>query len=568
MPRTKPLRLLLGLRLRDPATEAAERAAEAFLEEITSLEPGLRLPLAWNLPLAPLESGRGRADLTVEIKTRVRSRSDSLLLMGYSGAPHPLLASEELDRELDWCRRNPWGTGAKALLGQEPRHLLPVCADLLRESQEGVYGRHGFVSVGLAEPLEYAMARFAAPGRAPFRFPARRRSGEAALYPAWVLPAGGGTRPIGRPEASIVLAAAAIAGRQPLFLLLEPAAQPGLLPGEEPVPLLAPLLQALAARFQPQFLTLEEALAGEAPTEIPGSPGVPDLLPLLSPAALEACSRAETLRARARRRTDADVRAVLEALGASESRPRAAARPREARRKPGPTLIAAMSGLVSLQGDGLIATFADGRISGLHRDKGPPPTGQPADSYLIAGGRRLGLETESAFSFEQGRDIGLRSVLKTALADGEARLEMQARFREGQEELELDLRLSFPKLPPDLRLEAVVPLELPVFALAHGEQASITGELPGGGSLAYTLTTETDEKLFTGSRLCLRKPGAPALVFTPGTSFGVLVLPVRVARSRRGLHLLASPFGARFPAPAGLYSDRTLSFNLRLGLEA
>ena len=181
----------------------------------------------------------------MEIKTRVRSHSDSLLLMGYSGSPHPLLASAELERELDWCRRSPWGSGAKALLGQEPRHLLPVCPDLLRESVEGVYGRHGFESVGVA-------VRFTARGGDAFRFPAAR-AGQAVLYPAWVLPADGGTRPIGRLEAPVILAAAATAGRQPLFLLLEPEAKPG--------PLLAPLLQALAARFEPRFLTLEEALA-------------------------------------------------------------------------------------------------------------------------------------------------------------------------------------------------------------------------------------------------------------------------------------------------------------------
>lgn len=561
MPRTKPLKLLLGLRLRDPATEAAERAAEAFLEEVCALEPGLRLPLAWNLPLAPLERGRGRAGLAMEIKTRVRSRSDSVLLMGYSGSPHPLLTSEELERELDWCRRSPWGSGAKTLLGQEPRHLLPVCPDLLRESLEGVYGRHGFESVGVA-------ARFVARGGKAFRFPASR-AGQAVLYPAWVLPADGGTRPIGRLEAPAILAAAATAGRQPLFLLLEP--------GCEPTALLAPLLQALAARFEPRFLTLEEALAEDASAGQPPagdaresadlSPA--DLLPLLSPSALEASSRAEALRTRGRRRTDADVRAVLEALGASESRPRTAARAREARRRPDPILVAAMSGQVSLQGDSLTAAFTDGRLSGLHRDKRQPPAGRPADSYLVAGGRRLDLETESAFSFEQGRDSGLRTVLKTALAGGEVRLEMQACFREGQEELELDLRLSFPELPPELRLEAVVPLELPLFALAHGKQVTVTGQLPGGGSLTRTLAAEEGCKLFTGSRLCLRKPGGgPALVFSPGAPSGVLVLPVRVARSRRGLQVLASPFGASFPAPARLYSGRTLAFALRLGLEA
>ena len=218
--------------------------------------------------------------------------------------------------------------------------------------------------------------------------------------------------------------------------------------------MLAPLLRALEARFQPQFLTLEEALAGEAPAEeLPGGRGVvaADPLPLLSPAAREAADRAEALRARVRRRTDADLRAVLETLGSSPPpRSRAASRPREARRAEEPTLIAAMSGLVALQGDGLAATFADGRLSGLQRAETLVLGAGPADSYLIAGGRFLPLESESAFSFEQGQDSGLRSVLKTGLDGGEVELVIQACFREGREDLELDFRLRFPELSPAL----------------------------------------------------------------------------------------------------------------------
>ncbi len=567
MPRTKPLRLLLGLRLRDPASEACARAAEALLEEAASLLP--RLPLAWNLPLAPLEADRGRADLAVEIKTRVRSRSDSVLLMGYGGGPHPLLAAEELEKELDWCRRNPWGSGARSLLGQEPKHLLPLAADLARESLDGVYGRHGFETVGLAEPLEQALARFSARGRAAYRFPLERRPGRAALYPAWVLGPGGGTLPAGRTGASILQAAAGLAGRQPLFLLLDLGCETRPKGLREPAPVLAPLLQALEARFQPDFLSLEEALAlREAPRAGAGSLGVADPLPLLCPAALEAASRAESLRARPRRRTDADLRAVLETLGGLRLRPQPAPRPREARRAAEPTLIAAMSGLVALQGDGLAATFADGRLSGLQKAQTGALGAGPADSYLIVGGRFLPLESESAFSFQQGQDSGLRSVLKAPLDGGQVELIIQAWFREGQEDLELDFRLRFPELSPQLNLQGVVPLELPVFALAEGEQAAVSGELLGGGSIAGTLETAEGQRLFTGARLRLRKAGGgPALVFSPCAPSGVIVLGVRVIRFRRGLHVLASPFGARFAAPARLYSGRTVSCSLRLGLE-
>jgi hypothetical protein len=356
-----------------------------------------------------------------------------------------------------------------------------------------------------------------------------------------------------------------MAGRQPLFLLLEPEGEPA----SQPEPLLAALLRALEARFQPLFLSLEEALAEEAQEAPSGADraGAADPLPLLCPAAMEAAARAQALRARPRRRTDADLRAVLETMGGFGPPSRPAPRAREAR-QPAATLIAAMSGLVALQGDGLAATFADGRLSGLQKDQTWALGAGPADSYLIAGGRFLPLESESAFSFEQGQDSGLRSVLKAPLDGGEVELIIQACFREGQEDLELDFRLRFPELSPELGLQAVVPLELPVFALSHGERAAVSGELLGGGSFTSILGAEEGERLFTGSRLRLHKAGGgPALVFSPGAPSGVVILGVRVIRLRRGLHVLARPFGGRFTAPARLYSGRTLSFSLRLGLE-
>jgi hypothetical protein len=159
-------------------------------------------------------------------------------------------------------------------------------------------------------------------------------------------------------------------------------------------------------------------------------------------------------------------------------------------------------------------------------------------------------------------------VLKAPLDGGQVELVIQARFREGQEDLELDFRFQFPELSQQLDIQGVVPLELPVFALAHGERAAVSGELLGGGSLTHSLGAEEGESLFTGARLRLHKAGGgPALVFSPGAPSGVVVLGVRIIRLRRGLHVMASPFGARFAAPARLYSCRTLGFSLRLGLE-
>lgn len=226
MPGKKPLRLLIGVRLRDPAAESA--AAEALLREAEALgaatpsgeppqEP-FRLPLAWNLALQPLE--QGSAALTARIKARVKAGTDTLLLMGYSGAPHPLLRAEELEKELAWCRRNPWGAASRGLLGQEARHLLPTAADPLRERLEGAYSRQGIASVGLTLTGPRALQRFARKGSYRFLAGGPEPGGEPTapkptlFYHALLLPAA--ARPP-RPSSLVEMLAP---GPEPLFLLL------------------------------------------------------------------------------------------------------------------------------------------------------------------------------------------------------------------------------------------------------------------------------------------------------------------------------------------------------------
>ena len=264
MPRTKPLALLIGLRLRDPGSEAARRAAEAFLEEAASLEPSVRLPLAWNLPLAPF-AGEGLAELAVEIKTRVRSRSDSVLLMGYRRRPPPpagrrgagqgagLVPPQSLgDRGQEPARP---GAPAPAAAGRRPGAGDPgrgVRASRLRVGGPGRAAGEG------RRPIRAAPGS----GRAAYRFPARRRAGRAVLYPAWVSArtvepgrqAGRKPRPFWPRRASPAASRCSCCWS----LTARPDADPA-----GPDPCLLPLLRALEGRFQPQFLTLEEALAAE-----------------------------------------------------------------------------------------------------------------------------------------------------------------------------------------------------------------------------------------------------------------------------------------------------------------
>jgi hypothetical protein len=292
-------------------------------------------------------------------------------------------------------------------------------------------------------------------------------------------------------------------------------------------------------------------------------------LELTGPRVLEAAARAESARARGRRRTESDIRAALTAW---EPQPAA----RAGRRAPAgeadtATLVASMSGLVTLDGPGYAVSFADGRFAGLLRQGRQLLAGQPAESYLVVGGKRVALWTESAFSFERDDSSGLRSVLKGSLPSGEAELVTQAFFPAREKHLQLDCVLRLPDLPPGLELEAVAPLELPLFRFARGDYVEVTAELSQRTVHSRAFPALEGEALLYGTRFRLaRDPGAPRLTLAPGppAASGLLALPVRVVRVRREFLFLVSPFGSCASASAAAWSGKTLRFSLRIGLES
>src|SRR5208337_556759 len=100
-------------------------------------------------------------------RSRIERRGDAVAAMGYSGASHPLLNIDELEREVSWGLKNPWGTGITDVLGIRPTILIPRVADLSRPGAWKLYGDHGFRSIGVF-PAIGDRAPKAFPGCLPF----------------------------------------------------------------------------------------------------------------------------------------------------------------------------------------------------------------------------------------------------------------------------------------------------------------------------------------------------------------------------------------------------------------
>src|SRR5208283_2393162 len=80
----------------------------------------------WNLPALPADRpARKRNAALKPLRSRIELRGDAVAAMGYSGASHPLLNIDELEREVSWGLRNPWATGITDVLGIRPRTMVP-----------------------------------------------------------------------------------------------------------------------------------------------------------------------------------------------------------------------------------------------------------------------------------------------------------------------------------------------------------------------------------------------------------------------------------------------------------
>ncbi len=122
----------------------------------------------WNLPALPADMPvRKRAAALKPLRLRVESRGDTVTLMGFAGAAHPLLNIDELEREVSWGLKNQWGTGLMDVLGIRPTILIPRVADLSRPGAWKLYADHGFRSIGVF-PTPGERAPVTSPGCLPF----------------------------------------------------------------------------------------------------------------------------------------------------------------------------------------------------------------------------------------------------------------------------------------------------------------------------------------------------------------------------------------------------------------
>jgi hypothetical protein len=405
----RPLHLYLGLRFAIADSGQPCNRAGRFLEEIERLEAEHPIPIFWNFPAAPVLGQRSGicAKLVSSIQRRVRAGKDRIVPAGFTGAPHPLLLPDELERELRWCFRNPWFPAATNLFAAQPEVVLPVYPQPHAESRTMAYSSHGFRTIGIPIPLHRLFT------------PAGNKKW-TDLKPLtrtdYSLPGGNSTahlRPIAvvKPQeitAERIEGLLTACGRAACLALMLDLDDGNPEDGKSEAALLQRLLHLLSRHRKFQFQpipgddpgsTAAEVDPGELLKFLPGISGDPES---------RDWDRIEALRQK-KRKTNLQMRELLTTIAAAA---------------PASTIVPgrdesieitniSMAGTVTLIGIERQATFNRGLLSNLidHGEKVLP--GEAGRSVFTLDGKLEYLQTESAVSFDRDGEPGLRSTLST-----------------------------------------------------------------------------------------------------------------------------------------------------------
>ena len=503
------------------------------------LERTAALPLHWNFPApSPDCSRKTRAWLEKSLGPRLESGADAALPMGFAGACLPFLNLDELEKELAWAMKNPWGTGIADLFGIRPSVLLPRLPDLARAEAVKLYAAHGFTRLGVC--TEGAHSWF---GR-----------GELGCFTCSRLPlaASDSLPPF------LFSLRKLTAPRRDLFLMLDLSGASLERVREAADGIAASLLVPEKASF---------ALVGNPPPGMPGD-GKPvdriDWSPFPDPILRRKLGATAGLARRKRKKND-DYRELLSRLS-----PSFAHGPEETPPSPprlGTRLLAQMLGEVVLAGNVFDVKLAGGRFCGIVSGGREVLPSRAAVSYLRVGGRAWPFQTRNSFSFESDGGTGLREELAIDAGDGSS-LTVEYAFRDDCPMLQVTAEIRWPVIGGAPLVEEHAPFVMSLRELDRGESAVVEAVSPDGGVTTARIT-DSAWVLVPGAEHRVPLQGGPSLVLRPATveprDWGVMSF--RVARDRRRRFLEANPFGGWAPVPAEILSGKSERFTLLVGLE-
>lgn len=497
----------------------------------------------WNLPAFPPDGPvRKRASLAKSLHDRIARSGDALTSMGFSGACHPLLNLDELEKELSWGLKNPWGTGLTDVLNLRTHVLIPRVPDLVRPGALKLYADRGFTLVGICDtPLH-------ASGACGDGFFHAIRLSVAATGP-------------GDPEFRSVRRLMASSGD--IFVLFDLTGLTMTGPLEHVTEeLISPLLASDS--FALSLIAESTASSTPARTSHPSPRADWSLFPA---SVLRARLKATAALAKRKRKKAEEYQDLLSTLARAD----VPAREADAGEEQSPNrlrLVAHMLGDVALAGRDFDVKLSGGRFCGITRRGSYLLPPRPALSYLRVQGRTTPFRTRSSFSFEGENGTGLREELGIEGEDGTA-LSIEYSFCNDSPLLSVTAEISYPRLAAARVVEEYAPLAITLAELPKGGTITLQAAAPDESAATVTLTEKSGWVLLPGAVHRIARPdgGSILLQFSPrdGKRWGIPFF--RVVKARGARYLEMNPFGSYAPVPAAVLGGKRETFSLLLGLD-
>jgi hypothetical protein len=478
-----------------------------------------------------------RAAFVRALSRRMEDAGDAVAPMGFTGACHPLLSIDELEKELSWGLKNPWAAGLTDTFGVRPSILAPRMPDFQRAQAVGAYRRHGFQQIGIAVDEAFRL---------------RRHPSGVEIFPFLRVPA-----------AEQRASRRSLPARGDLFLMLDLTG----LSSQGPLEALFPeMIDPLLPFATVAFPNPAEAAPGRSPLPMAGPRFDCAMFP---PTVMRDRLEAIAPLSRKRRKKAEEYQEVLSALSPAlplNREPASANAETMQARLP----VAHMLGEVTLAGSAFDVKLSGGRFCGIMRRGESLLPARPALSFLRVAGRTHSFRTKSSFSFESDGGTGLREELAMDGAMGQgATLDIEYTFRDDSPLLTIAADILYPPLADDAVMEECVPFSIALAELGAGA-AAIEASAPDGSVAAYSVGVGDGWTAVPGAShaVALRGGGRLVLRSAPEEARRWWLPFFRVSRAfgRRPV-LDVNPFGCSAPVPGRWVSGRRESFALLLGIE-
>ena len=512
----------------DPASPAGEDGVAGAVRELTSRPEFREGGITWSFPARWLERSDAPLGPALDaVRARVSSGVDALAPCGYSGCHHGALLAGELERELGWAIKNPWGSGLRPSFANRPSILFSTRIDLAREQALERYT--STVDIFISGVQRASASRLDDLLIYHDRLAHRMSAVSVGRTPVR-------QRTVTRRRLSTILRA-----REAVVAVLIPVESAADRSG---VHEFLALLDQLRRRRTLRLSAIDEPLILQCDVDHHAVPEIEPAGPQHLSLDAERAARGAG-RLRAGRATIEATRSLLVSLadargGAAGQRETPTTHPRE--------YIASMMGDAFISDDSMTVSFEGGNLRGISDDEGALLLNEATAGWVETERKRHIFTISSAFSYEAEQCRGLSTMATATGMAGSTAVRMDASFVEGYPWFVLDIRVDTP--PPGPAIKSLTPLVVGLTDCHSGQCVEIETLYPDGevghtflegGRREKTVTVWGALFRFRWGDRCL-SIGYPARHGKTLAPITVRMIPQRRGRSRIELH------------PAGYYA--------------